>query len=470
MQNLFSKLQDFFFNKEKYHKLDDLSRIRSQVVLVSILLVIFIIPVYMVRNFFIDYYKMMPAHSALIALMGVCLWALKYYGKYEIPFRFLGFLLLLNNFIVMSKSHDLTRCVPWWGIYPAGIIFILKNRYESILWIIIAYASFHFSIKFDERDVFFNIHTTLIAVMFAYSTIAFINSYVYNRVFQKLEKTLLENKKKQDQLIEMAHVAGQADIAANTLSNVGNSLNSITILTKSIGDTQKNSSLTGLTQAGALLRENKDNIEDYILNDPEGKKIMDYFLQLEKDYEKEHENNVSQLERIQEKLENISEAIKGQGKYLHKETFTQSINITENIKEVLTMIEDKLGEHKINIITHFEEIPDIRIQKTKLVNIITNIIDNACDAMKETPDTSRDLHILVYQINNEIFIKIKDSGCGIPPNLMQEIFFHGFSTKENADGFGLHTCANYMTEMNGTISAESDGPGKGAAFILKFPT
>ncbi|MCP4749903.1 MAG: ATP-binding protein [Proteobacteria bacterium] len=44
---------------------------------------------------------------------------------------------------------------------------------------------------------------------------------------------------------------------------------------------------------------------------------------------------------------------------------------------------------------------------------------------------------------------------------------HGFSTKRKGHGFGLHSCANYMTEMGGKMWAESDGHG--ASFILQFP-
>jgi two-component system NtrC family sensor kinase len=52
---------------------------------------------------------------------------------------------------------------------------------------------------------------------------------------------------------------------------------------------------------------------------------------------------------------------------------------------------------------------------------------------------------------------------------MARLFTHGFTTRKNGHGFGLHSCALAAKEMGGTITAHSDGPGKGATFTLELP-
>jgi two-component system NtrC family sensor kinase len=52
---------------------------------------------------------------------------------------------------------------------------------------------------------------------------------------------------------------------------------------------------------------------------------------------------------------------------------------------------------------------------------------------------------------------------------MTRVFNHGFTTKKNGHGFGLHSGANGAKEMGGTFTAHSDGPGKGAEFTLNHP-
>jgi len=66
-------------------------------------------------------------------------------------------------------------------------------------------------------------------------------------------------------------------------------------------------------------------------------------------------------------------------------------------------------------------------------------------------------------------MKISDNGEGILKENINKIFSHGFTTKPHGHGFGLHTCANSMTEMGAKIVVKSQGLNKGATFILTFP-
>jgi signal transduction histidine kinase len=71
---------------------------------------------------------------------------------------------------------------------------------------------------------------------------------------------------------------------------------------------------------------------------------------------------------------------------------------------------------------------------------------------------------------DRVKITIADNGVGIVPDHVTRIFNHGFTTKKDGHGFGLHSGANAAKEMGGTLTAHSDGPGKGAEFTLELPT
>jgi len=58
---------------------------------------------------------------------------------------------------------------------------------------------------------------------------------------------------------------------------------------------------------------------------------------------------------------------------------------------------------------------------------------------------------------------------GIPPENLTKIFIHGFTTKEDGHGFGLHGSALAAKELGGSLTAHSDGPGQGATFTLDLP-
>jgi signal transduction histidine kinase len=64
---------------------------------------------------------------------------------------------------------------------------------------------------------------------------------------------------------------------------------------------------------------------------------------------------------------------------------------------------------------------------------------------------------------------VKDSGIGLAQENLTRIFAHGFTTKSDGHGFGLHSGALAAQQMSGSLWAESDGPGRGAVFILELP-
>jgi signal transduction histidine kinase len=65
--------------------------------------------------------------------------------------------------------------------------------------------------------------------------------------------------------------------------------------------------------------------------------------------------------------------------------------------------------------------------------------------------------------------EVADTGVGIAAENLTRIFVHGFTTKADGHGFGLHSSANAAGSMNGSLTARSDGPGTGATFTLELP-
>lgn len=74
-----------------------------------------------------------------------------------------------------------------------------------------------------------------------------------------------------------------------------------------------------------------------------------------------------------------------------------------------------------------------------------------------------------WQDEEWVYLSISDNGAGIEKENLGKIFTQKFTTKKNGHGFGLHSSANYMAEMGGKITVESDGKEKGATFTLIFP-
>jgi len=66
-------------------------------------------------------------------------------------------------------------------------------------------------------------------------------------------------------------------------------------------------------------------------------------------------------------------------------------------------------------------------------------------------------------------VMVRDNGIGIVPENLKQIFQHGFTTKSDGHGFGLHSGAIAAQQMGGKLEAVSAGPGTGATFTLELP-
>jgi signal transduction histidine kinase len=79
------------------------------------------------------------------------------------------------------------------------------------------------------------------------------------------------------------------------------------------------------------------------------------------------------------------------------------------------------------------------------------------------------LIVRVANGDGRIKISVTDNGVGISQDNLTRIFNHGFTTKKDGHGFGLHSGALAAREMGGSLNVHSDGSGQGATFTLELP-
>ncbi len=83
-------------------------------------------------------------------------------------------------------------------------------------------------------------------------------------------------------------------------------------------------------------------------------------------------------------------------------------------------------------------------------------------------------HRITVRLSNAasaaVILQVADNGEGIAPENMTRIFAHGFTTRQDGHGFGLHSCILAAQSMGGSLLAHSEGVGKGATFTLQLPT
>lgn len=272
------------------------------------------------------------------------------------------------------------------------------------------------------------------------------------------------------QIAETQRQAGMAEVATGVLHNVGNVLNSVNVSATLVREQLATSKLQSLVKATTLIRENLPNLGTFLTQNPQGQKLPDFLLKVTDHVSAEHRRWQGELAGLTKNIEHIKEIVAMQQSYARLSGVVEPLAPHELVEDALRINEVALGRHGIRVTRQFDMAPIVAVDKHKALQILINLIRNAKQAIE---DNNRDDKELTLSITNQgdgkVAIAVKDSGVGIAPENLTRIFSHGFTTKKGGHGFGLHSAANAAREMGGQLSVQSDGPGKGATFILGLP-
>ena len=145
------------------------------------------------------------------------------------------------------------------------------------------------------------------------------------------------------------------------------------------------------------------------------------------------------------------------------------VDLGELVEEALKLHQAGFSRHGVEIVREFEPVEPVSIDKHKVLQILINLISNAQHAVKDSDETDKRITLRIAGTSDDsVRIEVQDNGTGISPENLTKIFSHGFSTKKDGHGFGLHSSALAAKELGGSLSVHSDGPGQGARFSLNL--
>jgi signal transduction histidine kinase len=178
---------------------------------------------------------------------------------------------------------------------------------------------------------------------------------------------------------------------------------------------------------------------------------------------------VRELDLLVKNIEHIKDVVSMQQNYARVSGVKEIINLRELMEDSLRMNTGALSRHRVEVIREFGEVPLVNIDKHRVMQILVNLIRNAKHACQESERPDRRLTVRLASGEGRIKITVADNGVGIPPDNLTRIFNHGFTTRKDGHGFGLHSGALAAKEMGGSLAVQSDGAGLGATFTLDLP-
>jgi C4-dicarboxylate-specific signal transduction histidine kinase len=145
------------------------------------------------------------------------------------------------------------------------------------------------------------------------------------------------------------------------------------------------------------------------------------------------------------------------------------LDINEAIREVITLTRGEAVKAGVSVRTDFADgMPLIYGDRVQLQQVILNLIINAIEAMSGGAETPRALLISTAQAEHGILVAMRDSGPGLDPASLEQLFNAFYTTKSGGMGMGLAICRSIIEAHEGRLFACANEP-RGAVFQFTLP-
>ena len=370
-------------------------------------------------------------------------------NKERLPKQFHGPVTILNNHValILREQPIVNRLLEDIAAIPVadrldditGLLNQDQQRTDS------THQSYH---------LFMLVFSTLLVLLLLYMAIRLMRSFAeihrVNKELQtandvlerRVEERTRELKDTQSELLDTARQAGMAEIATNVLHNVGNVLNSVNISAELITRKLRSSKALGLGKAMHLINEHPGDLGTFLTRDEKGKLLPGYLNQLVAAIALEQQGMTDELAQLSKSVDHIKDIVATQQSYAGANSLMEPLYINQLLEDALRMNAGALTRHHVTVVKEYGDVPQLMGDKHRLLLILINLISNAKYAMYDLSNRARQLTLGVKVVDDTILrIRVKDDGEGIAPENLTRIFAHGFTTRKDGHGFGLHSCA-----------------------------
>jgi len=293
--------------------------------------------------------------------------------------------------------------------------------------------------------------------------------------FVAVSENITKRKKAEELIRESDRLrsieTGRAQLSAMVLHNIGNAVTPVVVQLSKIKNDSLRQTTGYMEKCYHELNNHISNLTDYVTKDKKGNQVFTYLGKLIDSlniYEKKTKNIIMQMDST---VSYISESISLQQKYAAQEQESkQVINLNDLIEDAIRMQINSIESRGIVLYRELApDLPPMMIEKNKFMQVLINFIKNGYESLDEQKDNNieKSMTFKTGVINGKTILEIYDTGIGIEPKKIENLFRFGKSNK-GSSGVGLYYCKTFIEGNGGSLKLNSPGKGKGVKILVKF--
>jgi len=291
-----------------------------------------------------------------------------------------------------------------------------------------------------------------------------------SRDISERKKWEAESESLHRKLVQASRQAGMAEVATSVLHNVGNVLNSANVSAGLLAARLRKLQVASLAKVVQLLQAHAADLGHFLTADEKGRLLPQFLEKLAAHLCEEQANLLEEVQALTENMDHIKSIVAAQQNYATTAGVSEVVQPVELVEQAIRLQLDAYKRHSVRLLREFAEVPPITVDRHKAIQIIVNLLQNAKQACGPNDPDERQVIVRLSRAGSAgVRLQVADNGIGISTENLTRIFSHGFTTRKDGHGFGLHSGALAAKELGGSMTVFSEGPGQGATFTLELP-
>ena len=292
---------------------------------------------------------------------------------------------------------------------------------------------------------------------------------------EQLEEMVMERtrelKEAQDELVNKAIDSGRVEISAMILHNIGNALTPVNVQVEELLQDEQKRLIDYMAKCHEDLKQNQNSLTEYVNETARGQEVFTFMGTLIQSMLEQVKDNQNAIHKIFSAVSYMAEIVSLQQSYATRGSETrQLVNLNLLLEDSIRMQQSSLEKRRITVEKDLtKNLPLLKIDKNKLMQVLVNLIKNSYEAIDSTndPHTKKRIFLRTFKEKEQVCFEIADTGIGIEPDKIGSIFDFGESAK-GSSGFGLYYSKMFVESNQGSLEFNSKGVGHGASVLVRF--